>query len=135
MRYLGIDFGTKRTGVAISDSDGRFAIVKETIHAEIQQEVIDRLKEIIDEEKVETIVVGLPVNMENQPTEMTERVERFVENLRNHVLIPVQTTDERLTSEMAEKLLRGVDQSKRDQVAAQILLQNFLDQRAQSGTV
>ncbi|MFC1598280.1 Holliday junction resolvase RuvX [Patescibacteria group bacterium] len=128
MKYLGIDYGTKRTGVAISNDEASVAVLKETIEAESQDEVVLRLKEIVAEDKVEAIVIGLPVNMEGESTEMTEQVERFIEKLRNHVEVPVQTTDERLTSEMAGKLLRGVKKEERDQVAAQILLQNFLDQ-------
>ncbi len=128
MKYLGVDYGTKRTGLAISDVSGRVAVLKETIEVESQDEVIARMKEIVEEDDVETVVIGLPINMEGEQTEMTERVERFVEKLRNHIDIPVQTTDERLTTEMAKKLLRGLKKKERDQVAAQILLQNFLDE-------
>lgn len=132
MKYLGIDYGTKRTGVAVSDEDGRMAVVKETIEADGQQGVIDRIKEMIEEDAVQAIVVGVPRNLDNEDTEMTETVQRFIEKLRNHVTIPVQTVDERLTTEMAKTLLRGVKNEDRDKVAAQILLQNFLDQIAES---
>lgn len=129
MRYLGIDYGTKRTGVAISDGDGRLAVVKETIRAEGQQAVIDRLKSIIEEEQnIDAIIIGVPVNMSGEPTDMTEEVNRFIAKLRDHVTIPVQTYDERLTTAMAKKLLQGVKHEERDKVAAQILLQNFLDE-------
>ncbi len=128
MRYIGIDFGTKRTGVAISGEDGRVAVVKETIEAENQQEVIARLKEIVKTENVDVVVIGVPTNLNGESTDMTETVERFVAKLRDHVGVPVQTTDERLTTEMAKKLLRGVKNEERDKVAAQILLQNFLDE-------
>lgn len=132
MKYLGIDYGTKRTGVAVSDENGRMAVVKETIEAEGQQGVIDRIKQILEEDGVQVIVVGVPRNLDNEDTEMTETVQRFIEKLRNHVTIPVQTVDERLTTEMAKTLLRGVKNEDRDKVAAQILLQNFLDQIAES---
>lgn len=128
MRYLGIDYGTKRTGVAISDPQGHMAVVKETIQGDSQQQVIERIRDIVSNDAVEVVVVGLPVNMESDDTEMTDHVMRFVEKLRGHVGVPVQTTDERLTTEMAKKLLRDVKNEERDQVAAQILLQNFLDQ-------
>jgi hypothetical protein len=64
---------------------------------------------------------------DGKATEMTEKAKLFVEKLRNHVSIPVQTIDERFTTDMAEKLLRGIKHEERDQVSAQILLQNFLD--------
>lgn len=130
MRYLGIDYGKKRTGLAISDSAARLAVVKETVITPNQQEVVERIKEIIEQDGVESIVIGLPVNMEGEKTEMSEHVERFVAKLRDHVSVPVQTTDERLTTEMARKLLKDVKKEERDQVAAQILLQNFLDELA-----
>ena len=132
MKYLGLDFGTKRTGVAVSDNDGRMAVVKETIEVEGQQAVIDRIKEIIEEDTIESIVVGMPVGLDGQETAQTEAVKRFIEKLRNHVTIPVQTIDERLTTEMAKTLLHGVKNEDRDKVAAQILLQNFLDQLAEA---
>lgn len=130
MRYLGIDFGTKRTGVAISDEQGKVAVVKETIRAASQMQVIERIKKIVNDEVIDTVVVGLPTNLDNEPTEMTDTVQRFVDKLRSHIAVPVQTVDERLTTEMAKTLLTGVKKSERDQVAAQILLQNVLDQLA-----
>lgn len=129
MKYLGVDYGTKRTGLAISDGSGRVAVLKETITEDSQDQVIERMKEIVTEDDVECVIVGLPINMDGEPTEMTQQVERFVEKLRNHITVPVQTADERLTTEMAKKLLRGVKKEERDQVAAQILLQNFLDEQ------
>jgi putative holliday junction resolvase len=129
MKYLGIDYGSKRTGVAVSDTAGRVAVVKETIELGSQQGVIDRIKEIIVQDSVDVVVIGRPTNMSGEGTQQTETVDRFVEKLRNHVDVPVQVTDERLTTEAAKTLLHGVKMQERDQVAAQILLQNFLDQQ------
>ncbi|PIW36881.1 MAG: Holliday junction resolvase RuvX [Candidatus Kerfeldbacteria bacterium CG15_BIG_FIL_POST_REV_8_21_14_020_45_12] len=129
MKYLGMDYGTKRTGLSISDVSGRVAVLKETIEEDSQDKVIERIKEIVIDDDVEAVVIGLPVNMNGESTAMTEQVERFIEKLRNHLTVPVQTADERLTTEMAKKLLRGVKKEERDQVAAQILLQNFLDEQ------
>lgn len=127
MRYLGIDYGTKRTGVAISDADGRIAVLKETIESESQNETIARIKEIAEAEQIDVIVVGMPKNMGGEHTEMSAEVERYIAKLRDHLKIPVQIVDERLTTEMAKKLLHGMKPENKDQVAAQILLQNFLD--------
>jgi putative Holliday junction resolvase len=127
MRYLGIDYGTKRTGLAISDDDGRLAVLKGTVQVASQDELISALAEIVAADEIGTVVVGLPTNLAGEPTEMTDQVTRFVEKLRNHLAVPVQTVDERLTTEMAKTLLRDVKDAERDQVAAQILLQNFLD--------
>lgn len=134
MKYLGIDYGTKRTGVAISDGDARVSVVKETIEADGPQAVIDRIKEIVTAEEVDRIVVGVPVNMDGDDSSWTDAVRRFIENLRSHVGVPVQEIDERLTTEMAKTLLRGIENQERDQVAAQIMLQNFLDELRESTT-
>lgn len=134
MRYLGIDYGTKRTGVAISDGEGRIAVVKETIESESQNDTIARIKQIVEEEEMHAVVVGMPINMQGERNEMSEQVERFIAKLRDHITVPVQTVDERLTTEMARKLLHGLKPEDKDQVAAQILLQNFLDELAQHNT-
>ena len=74
-------------------------------------------------------MIGLPLNLQGEATLMTTEVQRFVEKLRNHITIPVQMFDERLTSAMADRLLQTVPNKhrKQDQVAAQIILQNYLD--------
>ena len=130
MRYIAIDYGSKRTGVANSDEQAKVALVKETISASIQLEVIKRIKDIVNEEQLDAIIVGVPVKMSGAESEMTNEVQLFIAKLRDHFTVPVQTYDERLTTEMAKKLLRGVKNEERDQVAAQIMLQNFLDELA-----
>ena len=99
-----MDYGTKRTGLSISDVSGRVAVLKETIEEDSQDKVIERIKEIVIDDDVEAVVIGLPVNMNGESTAMTEQVERFIEKLRNHLTVPVQTADERLTTEMAKEL-------------------------------
>lgn len=129
MKHLGIDYGEKRIGLAISDDDGRQALPKTTIVGMSQSEVLKLLRDFVVEEHIEKIIVGLPVGLSGEETGQTEEVRRFVEKLRNHVEVPVQTFDERMTSEMAKGMLKGADSAKEDQVAAQIFLQDFLDQQ------
>jgi putative Holliday junction resolvase len=128
MRYLGIDYGGKRTGVAFAASG--VAVVKEVIESTSERVVIERLEQIVDSESIDAIVVGLPTNMQGENTQMTDRVQQFVARLAEAVELPVHTTDERLTSVMAESLTREMRGAQTDQVAAQILLQNFLDQQS-----
>jgi putative Holliday junction resolvase len=128
MKYLGIDYGTKRTGVAISDDEGRFAVLKETIPGDMHA-VLYRLHEIVQTENIDELVIGLPVNQSGQSTDMTVHVQAFIAALRERIVLPVHTFDERLTSSLAAQLLGSNKHPKRDQVSAQIILQNYLDQR------
>ena len=129
MKYLSLDYGKARVGLALGDSETRIALGKGVLEGFTQNKLITKLKTIVDLEKIDRIVVGLPLNMEGEPTPMTEDVQLFVEKLRSHIEVPIQTFDERLTSQMADRLLKDVapDKRQQDQVAAQIILQNYLD--------
>ena len=91
--------------------------------------LIAKIKAIVNLEHIDRVVIGLPLNLKGEATLMTTEVQRFVEKLRNHTTVPVQTFDERLTSAMADRLLQEnpSKHKKQDQVAAQIILQNYLD--------
>lgn len=128
MKYIGIDYGTKRTGIAISNEEGTVAVPKKVLEGLRQDDVISSLKKLVTEEEVDAIVVGMPYRKNNTPSTSTEIVERFVTKLSHHVRVPVQTVDERFTTVMAATLLRGTKRHTHDDIAAQILLQNFLDQ-------
>ncbi|EKD76588.1 MAG: hypothetical protein ACD_43C00052G0006 [uncultured bacterium] len=130
MKYLGLDYGKTRVGLALGDDTNKLAVGKGILEGYNQNKLITKIKAIVNLEHIDRIVIGLPLNLGGEPTLMTEEVERFVEKLRNHIEAPVQTFDERLTSRMAEGLLVQLppDQRKIDQVAAQIILQNYLDQ-------
>ena len=128
MKYLGLDYGQARVGLALGDDQTKVAVGKGILEGLTQNKLIEKLKAIVNLEKIERVVVGLPLNMSGQPTAMTEEVKLFVEKLRNHLNIPVQTIDERLTSQMADNLLKEVKGvKKQDQVAAQLILQNYLE--------
>lgn len=130
MKYLGLDYGKARVGLALGDSETKLALGKGVLEGLSQNALITKIKAIVTFENIDRIIIGLPLNMDGLPTEMTNEVQLFVDKLRNHLSIPVQTVDERLTSKMADTLLRDIPKAKRkqDQVAAQIILQNYLDQ-------
>lgn len=130
MKILALDYGKARVGLALGDTETRIALGKGVLHGLTQNKLIDKIKAIVNLEHIDRVLIGLPTNISNQSTEMTVEVQRFVEKLRNHIAVPVQTVDERFTSQMADRLLVDVapDQRKQDQVAAQIILQNYLDQ-------
>lgn len=130
MKFLALDYGKARVGLALGDSETKIALGKGILEGLSQNKLIAKIKAIVSLEQIDRIIIGLPMNMSSERTQMTEDVQLFVEKLRNHVTIPVQTAEERLTSVMADHLLKDVraKDRKQDQVAAQIILQNYLDQ-------
>lgn len=137
MRYIGLDLGTKTLGIAVSDKTETIASAITTIRFSENnpEEVLDDLTKIIDEYKVEAIVIGLPKNMNNSLGFAAERTRNFVKILNDTYDIPVYEQDERLSSVTANNVLLQADisrkkrKSKVDTVAATVILQNYLDIR------
>ena len=133
---LALDLGRARIGVAISDELQLLAHPLETIPANDQ--ATSRLAQIIREKKVEQVVVGIPRQMNGQIGPAATEALRFVEKLRAILPCPVVTWDERLTTVAAHRVLRDAGKKTRDtrayvdQVAAQMILQGYLDRRAAS---
>lgn len=134
MRTLGIDLGSKRIGVAVSDTDGRVATPIETVlRSGDRQGDHRRLLAIAAEWEVEHIVVGLPLSMDGSHGPAVRLVLDEVAQLRDLSPVPVDTYDERLTTVTAERSLRDLDLDAKarrkviDQVAAAVLLQAWLD--------
>ena len=135
MKYLGLDLGTKTLGTALSDRDGKFAFFNKTLffNSEKYQELISELKDIIDEEKVEKIVLGLPKNMNNTLGEAAQRSLRFKKILEDTFSLEVIMQDERLSTKEASTYMIKADMSRQrrkkkiDGLAAQIILQAYLN--------
>jgi putative holliday junction resolvase len=136
MRILALDHGTKRIGVAISDELQMIAQPLEFIPAEPFADFLARLKEILREKEVASILVGMPRNMDGSYGPAAMKVREFVGALRDSLAIPIQTWDERMTTVQAQRFLieAGVRREKRkvkvDKTAAAILLQSYLDSRS-----
>ena len=133
MRILALDHGTKRIGVAVSDELKVIAQPLEVVSAEPFEHFIKRLQQLIQDNEVELILVGMPQNMDGSWGTATLKVEEFIEDLKSAVAVPIKTWDERLTSAQANRALieGGVRRVKRkqklDKTAAAILLQSYLD--------
>ena len=133
-RILGLDFGRARIGVAISDELQMLAHPLETIPA--HEEPASRVAEIVREKQVDHVVAGIPRQMNGQIGTAATEVLEFVEKLRAILPCPVVTWDERLTTVAAHRALRDAGKKTRDtrgyvdQVAAQMILQTYLDRRA-----
>jgi len=132
-RILGIDHGDARIGLAISDELGMLAHPLETIHIATTPDSIERIVEIVKRDQIEKIILGLPRNMSGTYGPAAEKVKAFGEQLQARVSCPVKLWDERLTSVAAQKSLhqsgKNVKKSRSviDQVAAQLILQGYLD--------
>lgn len=136
MRVMGLDVGSKTVGVAISDPLGFTAqgveIIK--IDEEAKEFGFDRLGELVKEYKVEKFVVGLPKNMNNTEGPRVEASKAYGYKIKEIFGIPVDYQDERLTTVQAERMLveqadvsRGKRKKVIDKLAAQLILQNYLD--------
>ena len=136
MRVLAIDHGTVRMGIAVSDPGGIVATPLEYIPAEPFGGFLARLKELIKEKEVEMILVGMPRNMDGSYDPAAAKVREFVAVLKENIIVPIKTWDERLTSAQANRFLlqanvrRKDRKQKVDRAAAAILLQSFLDSRS-----
>ncbi len=133
MRILAIDHGTKRMGIALSDELKTIAQPAGFIPSEPFHEFLERLKQLIHEKEVDLIVVGIPRNMDGSYGPAALKVQEFVAVLKNALAIPIQTVDERLTSDQANRFLisakvrRDKRKERVDQTAAALILQSYLD--------
>ncbi len=131
-KIIAIDYGSKRVGVAITDSLKMIAFGLSTI---LTEEVFIFLDELIKKESVSEIVVGLPKNLDNSQNEITDAVSAFINKLnQKYPDIVINSIDERFTSKMAKKTIldSGVNKKRRrnkslvDKVSATIILQSYL---------
>jgi len=133
MRYLAIDYGTKRTGLAICDRAETIASPLTVIQG--QKELLKKIAEVIETENVEAVVLGLPLNMTGSESSQTKLVFKFAEQLKDYLHIPIHFQDERLSSFSAEEKLssanftRGKKRKRLDAVAAAEILEAFLEQK------
>ena len=132
-RVLGVDAGTVRTGLAISDTDGFLASALCTIKANGIRALAAAIKEKADEHSARLIVIGHPINMNGTLGESSARIHRLADEIRAISEIPVILFDERCTTMVAASILNMTDTrgAKRksiiDNLSAEIILQNYLD--------
>jgi putative Holliday junction resolvase len=133
MRYLAIDYGIKRTGLAICDSAE--TIVSPLAVLEGQKELLKKIAEVVKTEGVESIVLGLPLNMDDSEGSQAKLVLKFADRLKEHLDIPIHFQDERLSSFGAEDKLasaqftRGKKKKRLDAIAAAEILEAFLERK------
>ncbi len=136
MRYLAIDYGARRTGLAICDQSETIASPYGMIQG--HKNIIEKISEIVDQGNVEAVVVGLPLNMDDSIGPQAKLAMKFAKELENELTVPVHFQDERLSSFAAhEKLTRAeipLKKQKRyvDAIAAAEILQAFLENKDSS---
>lgn len=137
-RIIGIDYGRKRIGVAVSDPLRIFASALETVPS---AKIIEYLQKYAEKEVIERFVVGYPINMDGKPSEAAKDVDAFLNRLKKvFPQIPVTLEDERFTSVLAHRAMidGGMKKSDRrdknsvDRISASIILQSWLDRESQS---
>lgn len=141
MRYLGIDLGSKTVGLAMSDTTLTIASTYKTIFFkdEDYNSTINEIKDIIKEYNITKIILGLPKNMNNTLGERAEITLKYKELLEKFTDLPVIMFDERLTSVISNSILIEADISRKkrkkkvDSIAAQIILQDYLNKEKNNG--
>ena len=138
MRYMGLDFGAHTVGVAVSDTTALIATGVETIRRSREsalRKTFARIRELCETMQIDAIVLGLPLNMDGTSGERAEKTVAFKEELERKLALPVFLQDERLTSVEAEDIMKqnGIkpDAYKTyvDMIAAEVILQDFLNER------
>jgi len=133
MKILGIDYGQKRIGLALSDPSNMVAQSLKVLKRNGTRKLLGEIKAVVDQNKIERIIIGLPKNMNGSLGEKGNEVLAFVKILEKVVKVPIVTWDERLTTVSAEKVLRQAELSRKkrkdilDKLSACIILQNYLD--------
>src|SRR5436190_596738 len=134
-RILAIDYGQKRTGLAVTDE---MQIIASGLTTVASETVLDFLKDYFSKEKVEKVLVGEPKQMNNEPSQSTEIIEKFVTVFRNTFPdMPLERVDERFTSKMAFQTMidSGLKKKQRqnkaliDEISATIMLQDYLSRK------
>lgn len=131
-RILAIDYGRKRSGVAVTDP---LKIIANGLTTVRTCDLMDFLKDYMQKEQVERIIVGLPKQMSGELSENMKYIEPFVRNLRKQVTVPVEMFDERFTSVLAHKAMLGGGLKKKDrqnkalvdEISATIILQSYME--------
>ena len=138
MKIMGLDYGAKTVGVALSDALLMTAQPKETIYRDRESKIrrtLSRIEELIAENDVRLIVLGLPLNMNDSEGERAAAVREFMDRLERRTGLPVVLQDERLTTVESDEIMKKLglvpgDKKYVDQIAANIILQEYMENHA-----
>ena len=134
-KYVGIDFGIKKSGVSISDSNKLISFPLKTIET---KNLLDYIKQISNDENIEIVVIGKPLKLNNEIHDLEEMVVKFIKSLKNnHPNIQVERIDERFTSKISKQIIiqSGLGKKNRrdkliiDKISASLILESYLIQK------
>ena len=132
-RLLGIDYGTVRIGLALSDPTGTLASPLPFLPNQSPQQVTQALSELIQIHQITALIIGLPRNMDGTYGPSAQKVRDFISQIQKNILLPITPIDERLTTAQASKQLTGIGLSQKqlrkkvDSSSACLILQQYLD--------
>lgn len=132
-RLLGVDYGDRRLGLAVSDWLGMIALPLRSVEITSDVQARDAVTAACKEADAAKVVVGMPFNMDGTSGPMAQKVAAFVELLERALDVPIETWDERLSTQLVERVLVEADMSRqkrkkvRDKLAAQVILQGYMD--------
>jgi len=124
MKYIGIDYGGKRTGISLSDSEGNFAFPHSVVPT---RKFFDVLKELVEKENVQTIVIGESKDFDMEDNNIMKEINEFLERWKKETKVHIEMYPEFMTSQMARRV--APDDDMHDARAAALILQGFLDSR------
>ena len=130
---MGLDIGSKRTGISISDENGTIAFPYKHIIAFKKEDWLRQIRAIIEEKEVNALVIGIPLNQHGEAGDDAKGIREYIALLQERTALPLIELDERFTTVQAERILIDADMRREkrknviDQVAATILLQSYLD--------
>lgn len=133
-KYLAIDYGDRRVGIALSDFNKEIAFPRDFLEYTGEKELLESLRKLCEGEQVTKIILGLPIMMDGTLGDRAKKTQLFYDKLKT--ILPqmsIEFFDERLSTEFASKILRGQgikardQKGKRDSMSAQIILQNYLN--------
>lgn len=128
MKYLGIDYGAAKLGLAIGDDDIKVASPYGIMLND--ETVLEKISDVLKKEHIDGVVVGLPRSLKGTDSDQTKIVELFVRNLEQQISLPVYTEDETYSTAYAEQLVQGQKSKKpEDDVAAMLILQSFFERQ------
>jgi putative Holliday junction resolvase len=135
LRYLAIDHGQKRTGLAISDASETLVSPHSVIETTNEEVLLRRISEVLGTEGIDAVVVGLPLNMDGTESDRSRKVRQFVLAIQQRTDKPVHLHDERLSSFEAENLVGALELTRKkkkkrlDAIAAAAILRSFFEQK------
>ena len=131
MRLLGLDVGKSRIGVAFCDTSVGIVFHRNVINVKLEEKAIEEITKIVEQDRIDKIIVGLPLNFNSTKSNIQSYVENFVNLLKKKVKVEIEFFDERFTTKIASMM--SSNSKNVDSIAAKIILEDYIKFKSQSG--